>query len=484
MKWLPIARLKVGALALVWLAAGLPAEAANPPVRPNILFILMDDMGWTDAAVLGSDFHETPSIDRLRHEGMLFTDAYANAPNCSPSRASLMTGLYPPRHGILTVGSSERGPAEKRRLVPTPNLDVLAPRFVTVAEVLRAGGYATFIGGKWNLGDGDAAPEAQGFDVNVGGNASGKTDSYFAPWGNPQLKPAPPGTHLCDYVTDRAIEFIRERRPRPFFAYVAYYDVHTPLEAKPELVAKYRAKLNRLAAEGRSPQHNVPVYAAMVENADMNIGRLLAALNELGVADDTLVVLFSDNGGYGEATSMRPLRGSKGMLYEGGIRVPLIVRWPGRVAPRSTSSEPVIGSDFSPTFLAASGVPRPAGVAIDGADLTPLLAGKILPTPRPTLFWHCPVYLESRPQKTSDDSHDGFWRNAPSGAVRAGDWKLIEYFEDDSCELFNLREDIGEQKNLASAQPEKVRALRTMLEAWRTETGASVPKERNPAFRP
>ena len=451
--------------------------------RPNILFILMDDMGWTDAGVLGSDLYETVNIDRLRRESMMFTDAYANAPNCSPSRACLMTGLYPPRHGIYTVGDSERGKSEQRRLIPTPNAHSLAPAFVTMAESLRQAGYKTFLGGKWNLGSGETGPEAQGFDVNIGGNDSGKPDTYFAPWRNPQLGAAPAGTHLCDYVTDRAIDFLGERRSGPFFAYVSYYDVHTPLEAKPELVKKYQEKFMAKTAQGIRLEHSDPVYAAMIENADANIGRLLQALDRFGLAEDTLVVFFSDNGGYGEVTSMRPLRGSKGMLYEGGIREPLFFRWPRKIAPDSLCTTPVLGIDFFPTFLDLAGVQAPARPTLDGVSLLPLLTGKPDAWRREAIFWHCPVYLESRPQRLGDDSHDGIWRCAPSSAIRVGDWKLIEYFEDGSLELFNLREDIGERKNLTKVNPEKTAEMHARLNAWRLSTGAAIPRMVNPDYK-
>jgi arylsulfatase A-like enzyme len=475
--WLGVCAVAIGAV-------GASATSLSRP--PNLVLILMDDMGWTDAAVLGSDFYETPSIDRLRREGMLFTDAYANAPNCSPSRASLMTGLYPPRHGILTVGSSERGTATQRKLIPVPNEDVLAPRFVTIAEILRDAGYRTFIGGKWNLGDGAAGPEQQGFELNVGGTAAGKPDTYFAPWKNPKVGPARAGTHLGDYITDRAIEFIRAERSRAFFAYIAYYDVHTPFEAKPELIQKYRGKLARLQGAGLKIQHDDAVYAAMIETADAHVGRVVGTLNELGIEEETLVVLFSDNGGYGDATHMRPLRGSKGMLYEGGIRGPLIVRWPGRIAANATSRKPVMGADFFPTFRALSQASSNLDIPLDGIDLSPVFFSQPDETSllERALFWHCPVYLENRPQKTPDDSHDGIWRNAPSGAVRSGDWKLIEYFEDDSVELFDLRQDIGERNNLVTSRPDKVAELRALLSEWRTKTGAAMPSAPNPLYRP
>jgi len=461
--------------------AGDPSPTGWEGTRPNILFILMDDMGWTDAGVLGSDFYETPRIDRLRHESMASTDAYANAPNCSPSRACLMTGLYSPRHGIYTVGSSERGRPEQRKLIPIANAPALTPAFETMAEALRRGGYQTFLGGKWNLGEGATGPEAQGFDMNVGGNDSGKPSSYFAPWHDEQLGDAPPGTHLCDYITSKVIDFMVEPRTAPFFAYISYYDVHLPREAKAELIAKYEAKLAANAAVGRPTEHGDPVYAAMLENADTNVGRLMAALDRAGFGEETLVVFFSDNGGYGEVTSMRPLRGSKGMLYEGGIRVPLFIRWPGKIAADTSCAIPVIGTDFLPTFLALSGAS--SSRTLDGISLLPLLAGRSADWKREAIFWHSPVYLESRPQRQGDDSRDGVWRGTPASAVRVGDWKLIEYYEAGGLELFNLRDDIGERRNLAEMNRGKAAELRARLAAWRNSTGAPIPTEINPLYR-
>ncbi|HEY0864432.1 MAG TPA: sulfatase [Lacunisphaera sp.] len=465
----------------------LPGADTVAPVRPNILFVLMDDMGWADGGVFGSDFYETPNIDRLAGRGMRFTDAYSCGSNCTPTRASLMTGLYTPQHGIYTVPAVEqRGEAAPGKLVSIPSREELPASFRTIAEALRAGGYATFHGGKWNLGQGPTGPEAQGFDLNVGGGTDGAPPggSYFGPWKMTGLEKAPAGVHLGDYVTDRAIEFLRQPHPAPFFAYVPYYDVHTPLQAKPEVLRKYEAKLARNAAAGKTTVHNRAVYAAMMETADTNLGRLLAALEESGQAANTLVIFTSDNGGFGGATSQRPLRGAKGMFYEGGIRVPLIVAWPGRVAPGSVSKVPVISVDFYPTLLEVAGLPADPNPDLAGVSLRSLFEGRTAALPRDALYWHFPTYL-SRVQKGFEgDVRIAGWRATPLGIIRAGDWKLIEYFEDHSVELFNLAEDIGERHDLSAAQPAKVRELQARLAQWRAAVGAPVPTQPNPAYIP
>lgn len=466
-------------LPLLLLLAGVAVGAA-PASPPNILFILVDDLGWTDVAA-GSDFYETPHLDRFMREGLRFTQAYANGPNCAPTRASLMSGLYTPRHGIYTVRSTARGDASEHRLATPENRTELAGNFRTLAESLRAGGYATFHGGKWHLGEGELGPLARGFDVNVGGYTAGAPPgaTYFAPWPAPGVEHAPAGAHLGDYVTERAIEFIEQRRSKPFFAYVSFYDVHTPLQAKPELIRKYEEKLAREKAAGRNPTHNRAVYAAMIETLDTNVGRLLQTLKDTNQVENTLVIFTSDNGGFGGATSMRPLRGAKGMLYEGGIRVPLGMVWPGRIVPGSVCEVPVITLDFYPTLLELAGLPIDPALGLDGVSLRPLLAGGAS-LERDALYWHFPAYLEGVPKNFADDAPKPGWRATPCSVIRQGDWKLIEYFEDGSVELFNLADDIGERRNLAAAQPEKARALRAQLARWRAETNAPIPAPKLP----
>lgn len=449
-------------------AQGSGPAAGGPP--PNIVFFLIDDLGWRDVGFMGSTYYETPAIDRLAREGTVFTSAYANAPNCAPTRASLMTGQYTPRHGIYTVGEPDRGEARDRKLIPIPNRETLPLSALTLAEALRPAGYVMASMGKWHLGDPPThGPEEQGFDLNVGGFHAGAPRSYFSPYRNPQLPDGPAGEHLTGRLTDEALEFIDANRTRPFFLYLPYYAVHTPIQGKPELVEKYRRK------EPSGGQDD-PTYAAMIESVDNGIGRILARLEALGLERNTIVVFTSDNGGHGAITSNTPLRGSKGMLYEGGIRVPLAVRWPGVVPAARSTDVPVITSDFFPTLLEAAGVARPAGHPLDGESLVPVLRGADR-LERDAIYWHFPAYLQTY------RGLPGPWRTTPAGAIRSGDWKLIEYFEDGRVELYDLRNDLGETRNLAGQMPDRASALRQRLVEWRRAVGAPVPDQPNPEYR-
>jgi len=459
------------------LGAGLTAAAAPRTLRadtaaearPNILFLFVDDLGWRDVGFMGSKYYETPNVDRLAGGGMVFTRAYANAPNCAPTRACLMSGQYTPRHGIYTVGSSERGSSRFRKLIPVKNTTTLSPKVVTLGEALHSAGYATASMGKWHLGgDEQTKPTGQGFDVNVGGNHAGHPRSYFSPYRNKDLPDGPKGEHLTDRLGAEACKFIEAHKDGPFFLYLPFYAVHTPIQAKKDLLAKYKAK----PPDGG---HKNPAYAAMIETADRAVGRILDKLDELKIADRSVVVFFSDNGGYGGVTSMAPLRGSKGMLYEGGIREPMIVRWPGKVKAGSRCDTPVIGIDFYPTFLEITGAPRPADQVLDGESLVGLMtAGR--PLKREAIFWHFPCYLQAY--------GPGTWRTTPAGAVQKGDYKLIEFFEDGRLELYNLVKDIGEKNNLAAKMPEKARELHELLKGWRRKVKAPVPTQPNPDYNP
>ena len=455
--------------ALAALTAIGPAMGDDAGGRPNVVLFVIDDLGWRDLACMGSDFHETPRIDALASAGMTFTDAYANAPNCAPSRACLISGLYGPRHGVYTVGTSERGRARLRRLVPSPNTTELAARFVTIAEALEPAGYATAIMGKWHLGP---DPTRQGFDVNVGGSRAGSPPGgYFAPYKNPAMEDGPDGEYLTDRLAEEAVRFINDREGEPFFLYLPHYAVHTPLQAPEEVAASYREK-------PPGALHDHPTYAAMIDRMDAAVGRVLDALDRRGLSGRTAVIFTSDNGGYAPATSMEPLRGSKGMLYEGGVRVPLIVRWPGVVEPGSTSEEPVIGLDLFPTILEIAGVPTPDGAEPDGRSLVPLLNRDADSLDREALYWHFPAYLQG------NRDADGPWRTTPAGAIRMGDWKLLEFFEDGRIELYNLADDLGESDDLASERTEIAEDLHRRLRTWRASTGAPVPAEPNPEFDP
>ncbi len=442
------------------------------PRQPNFVFLMIDDLGWKDVGFMGSRYYETPNIDKLASQGMYFTNAYANAPNCAPSRACLLAGQYAPRHGVFTVGTPERGDTRLRKLIPTPNERTLDPEIVTIAEALKPAGYMSASIGKWHLGnDPKLGPAGQGFDVNIAGDHHGHPPAgYFSPYELPNVENAPEGEYLTDRLTREALTFIEESNDRPFFLYLPYYAVHMPIQAPEPLIEKYSQK------EGAGG-HNNPGYAAMIERVDTNIGKVLEKLDELDLAENTVVIFFSDNGGHGNVTTMTPLRGSKGQIYEGGIRVPLAMRWPGVVPSNSTCDVPVIGIDFYPTLLEMAGIEPPPGQIPDGQSLLPLLreTGNL---DRETLYWHFPAYLEPY------NNEQWPWRITPCSAIRKGDWKLIEFFEYEELELYNLREDIGEQQNLSEQNSEKVQELVQELRNWRQELQAPVPNRLNPGYDP
>jgi arylsulfatase A-like enzyme len=460
--------------------------AAETAVRPpNVVLIMMDDQGARDAGYAGSRYYETPRMDRLAGEGMRFSQAYSCGPNCAPTRASLMSGQYGPRTGVYTVDRSDRGPMAQARLVPVENRTVLDTAVVTWPEQLRQAGYATCLVGKWHLGGSPATlPTGQGFDLNVGGGEAGSTRSYFSPYGNPALSDGPVGEYLTDRLAEEAVRFLRSHADRPFCLYFSQFAVHTPIQPKKELIARFATK----ATDGE--QRN-PRYAALLYSADQAVGRILDELDALHLSDRTVVMMTSDNGGVQGLTGQAPLRGYKGMLYEGGIRVPLVVRWPGHVKPGSTCDEPVATVDVYPTVLALTGAPAPASV-LDGADLSPLLQGAAK-LPREALFWHFPCYLDRignddpHPQearKSADEPEDrggDAFRTRPCGAIRQGPMKLIEFFEDGRLELYDLAKDPGETRNLAKDMPEAAASLLARLRAWRDRIGAPMPKPRKPA---
>jgi arylsulfatase A-like enzyme len=461
---------------VVFLTGLLACSSATPnPPQPNILFIYIDDLGWRDLGVMGSTYYETPHVDGLASEGMVFTNAYACAPNCAPSRACLLTGMYAPRHGIYTVGSAERGQAVRRKLIPVENQTTLDLEFRTLAEALGDAGYRTGFVGKWHLGGAGHLPGDQGFDWSIAGDDAGTPASYFYPYRNqrraiPGLDEGVEGEYLTDRLTSEAIGFLRQSRDEPFFLLLSHYSVHTPLRAKPDLIDRYQEKPG-------SGGHDHPTYAAMVQSVDESVGRLLETLDSLGLAENTAVIFHSDNGGFGPATSMAPLRGSKGMLYEGGIRVPLIVRWPGHVEGGAVSEIPVIGSDIFPTTLEMAGRTPREGQVLDGASLVPLLEGRGEPDPR-ALYWHFPAYLEA------DASVEGPWRTTPVSAVRLGRYKLLNFFEDGRRELYDLLSDPSESVDLSSELISKTSELGELLERWWSETEAFIPSELNPLFVP
>jgi arylsulfatase A len=430
----------------------------------NIVLFLIDDLGWRDLSCQGSKYYQTPNIDRLAAEGARFTDAYAACAVCSPTRAAILTGKYPARL-LLTdwLPSGRWNP--KAKLREGRMIRSLPPEELTLAEVLRATGYRTASIGKWHLGSEPfSMPEHHGFDLNIAGNAHGAPGSYFFPYQGDWLIPGTgqrakwnvlpdgkPGEYLSDRLTDEAVKFIRENRERPFFLSFPHYGVHTPLQGKSEVVAKY-ARVPEGERQGK------PEYAAMVESVDESVGRVMATLKELKLEENTVVIFTSDNGGFYNATSNAPLRANKGAYYEGGIRVPLIIKWPGVGRPGGVVREPVISTDLYPTCLAAAGAPQRPNQHLDGVNLQPLMASEGSIAKR-SLYWHYPHY-------------NGHPSSVPSSVVRNGKWKLIETFDPEGIELFDLAADLSETKNLATAQPEKVKELRKELEAWRVAVGA------------
>lgn len=458
------------------------AAAATPP---NVVFFLVDDLGQRDLGCYGSTFYETPNLDQLAREGARFTDAYAACPVCSPTRASIMTGQWPQRTGVTDyIGAAAPEKWDRNtRLLPAPYADRLALDSPTLAKAMKAAGYATFFAGKWHLGPEGYWPENQGFDHNLGGVDRGGPygrGKYFVPYDNPRLPDGPEGEHLPDRLATETCRFIEANKDGRFFAYFSFYSVHTPLQSRPDLQKKYEEKRQRLglepawAKEGprevRLVQEHA-VYAGMVEAMDLAVGQVLAKLDELGLRENTLVIFTSDNGGLstseGSPTSNLPLRGGKGWMYEGGIREPLLIRWPAVVKPGRVIGTPVSSPDFFPTLLeAAETAPQP-GQKLDGLSLLPVLKGGDLP--ERALFWHYPHY--------------GNQGGAPAAALRRGDWKLIEWQEGPRVELFNLAQDLSEKNDLAATEPGRTAQMLAELRAFQQDVTARLPTP-NPKFNP
>lgn len=450
----------------------LPALGAFAASPPNILFIYLDDYGWRDAGFMGSDFYETPHLDQLAAEGMVFTNAYSASANCAPARASLLSGQVTPRHEVYNVGTAPRGDDAHRRLEHIPGVSDLDPAITTWAQLAQRAGYTTAIMGKWHLSD---DPLPYGFDLNIAGSHSGSPPrGYYPPHPNvPGLEGAAEDEYLTDRLTHEALEFIEQNQAHPWLLYLSHFAVHTPLDAKRELLAKWEAK-------NPGELHHHAKMGTMIEAVDTGVGKLLALLDDLNLTDQTVVVLHSDNGGYGPATDMYPLYGYKGTYYEGGIRVPLVVTWPGVVAPGSRTDTPAIGLDLYPTFAEIMKVDVPADQPLDGISLMPILRGESAADDR-ALYWHFPAYLQSYRQ-TVAEQRDPLFRSRPVSVIREGDWKLHHYYEDNAYELYHLGEDIGETHNLASLKPEITARLAAKLTAWLEETGAAIPRAPNPAF--
>ena len=442
--------------------------------RPNIVFILADDLGYTDLGCTGSGYYETPNIDRLAADGVLFKQGYTCGPNCQPTRAALLSGQYGPRTGVYTVGSIDRFDWQSRPLKPVDNVTSLPLDKVTLADALRAAGYATGMFGKWHLvNDPEHHPSKRGFDEPI--SSAGRHFNFATDPDTAHDKDA----YLADFLTDRAVDFIARHKDRPFFLYLPHFAVHTPLEAKEDLIAHFRDK-------PASGGHNNPVYAAMTASLDQSVGRVLKSLDEHGLAENTLVIFSSDNGGVGgyqregiqanENTDNAPLRGGKGMLYEGGVHVPYIFRWKGKIPAGATCRVPINSVDLYPTLLEVTGAEKPAGHTLDGHSYAAYLtASDAAAADREPIYWHFPGYL---------GAGNNTWRTTPAGAVRSGDWKLIEFFEDGRVELFNMADDPGERHDRAGDMPDRARQLRDQLALWRKSVKAPMPKQNDDRLAP
>ena len=449
---------------------------------PNILFILADDLGWRDLSVQGSRFYESPHIDRIAREGMRFQQGYATCQVCSPSRASIMTGKYPARLAITDWIGAAEGFQWKRntRLLPAHYNHSLPKEEFTLAEAFKEAGYRTFFAGKWHLGGEGSFPEDHGFDINIGGHHRGSPPGgFFSPYDNPKMASGPKGEYLPLRLGEETAAFIEAHQKEPFLAYLSFYMVHAPLQTTEALWRKYQQKAqkatsptHRFKVDRTSPVRQVqdnPLYGGMVEAMDQAVGKVLETLDRLGLSDKTIVVFTSDNGGVsagdGKATSNLPLRGGKGRQWEGGIREPFFIKWPGVVPPGSQSDEPAVGTDFYPTLLEMAGLPARPGQHVDGVSLVPVLRGEDLPDRN--LYWHYPHY--------------GNQGGEPSSIIRQGEWKLIYYHEDGRCELYHLETDPAEMNNVSDQNPQLKEALFADLMQWLQQTKARMPFP-NPAF--
>lgn len=485
MRLMYLSRLSIWGLALVVVSFGvlLADGKVAAAERPNVVFILADDLGWRDLSGEGSEFYESPHIDSIAESGMRFTAGYAACQVCSPSRASIMTGKVPPRHGITDwigarTGTQWRAHGRHNRLLPPEYEWNLRHSEVTLAEAFRQAGYRTFFAGKWHLGDVGSHPEDHGFEFNQGGwRVGGPAGGYFSPYKNPKLKDGPPGESLPLRLGRETARFIEQHKDEPFLAYLSFYSVHGPIQTTQPLWAKYREKAvraglpdKRFKFDRTMPVRQVqdcPIYAGMIEAMDDAVGIVLETLKRHGLEENTIVCFTSDNGGVSsgdaKSTSNLPLRGGKGRQWEGGIREPYYINVPGITRPGSTCDVPVSGIDFYPTLLELAGIPIPPEQQVDGMSLVPLLKGQRAPAiEQRDLFWHYPHY--------------GNQGGEPSSIIRRSPWKLIHYWEDGRDELYHLEKDPGEQHNVLDDHPDIASSLRRRLDAWLKETGARIPQ--------
>lgn len=468
-------------LILVCLIFVFITESFAQDTKPNIVFFLIDDLGYSDVGAYGSEYYETPNIDRLAVEGIKFTNAYSSSMICSPTRAAILTGKNPARLHIthaIPIQGYER--LENTQMLGADYVKNLPLEEITIAEALKEAGYKTAAIGKWHVSWEEwGFSENQGFDINIGGGWMGNPGDYFCPYyGKWRMTEEHPyrewnvvegckeGEYLTDRLTDETITFIEENREGPFFAYLQHYAVHTPLQAKDNLIQKYESK-----PADSIKGHTNPVYAAMIESVDESVGRILNKLHDLGISENTIVIFASDHGGHGRITSNWPYRGNKGNFYEGGIRVPLIIKWPDHIKSGVADDTPVISTDYYPTILGLTDLPKKPEQHVDGIDFSPmLLDGKDIKRTEP-LYWHYPNYAANHPDRAT-----------PQSVIRDGEWKMIEYLEDGAVELYNLKDDMKEEHNLAEQFQGKVQQLKNKLEKWRKEANVQMPTP-NPNYK-
>ena len=443
--------------------------------NPNIVLFFVDDLGWTDLSFMGSKYYETPHIDNLSKSGMTFYNGYASAANCTPSRATMFTGKYSTSHGIYTVADnqdlvgSERGNDKTRKLIPIKNKRNLDLEYVLIPEMLKDKGYLNAHFGKWHLGNEGFYPEDQGFDFNFGGNQTGgPKGGYFSPYKNPNISDGPKGEYLTDRIGNEVVNFIDTNQNQTFFAYVPFYSVHTPIQSKKDLQKKYSLK-------DQNENHNRADYAGMIQSVDENIGKIINKIEDLGLSENTLFIFTSDNGGIRSISKQSPLRAGKGSYYEGGIKVPLIFSWRGKIKEASKSYERVSNIDFFPTIKKIVGY-KNNDLKLDGVDLSPLFEGRNLK--KRALFYHFPIYLQAY-NVQEDNGTDPLFRTRPGSVIIKDKWKLHHYFEDDKKELYDIENDISESYDLSKVNIQKTEELFNSLNSWRELNNAPIPFEKN-----
>jgi len=467
-------------------ASGSKLRAAKD--KPNIIVILVDDLGWQDVGYMGAKFFETPNIDQLAADGIKFMQAYASGPNCAPTRACLMTGLYTPRHKIYTPGGRAKGkPEYMRLLVPaTQRKDKVLEKkarkqfevtndlnsdFICIPEVLKQSGYTSARLGKWHLG-----LDTQGFDISSGDGIGGPTVKSYG------------DIDVAENLTNRSLQFIEDNKDKPFFLYLCHWDVHTPYKARSSVVEKYQTKLDAMCAteqrelEQRIPacvNAHIPTYAAMIEAVDTSVKRVVAKVADLGLERNTIIIFTSDNGGFQGVSQLAPLRGTKGSLFEGGVRVPACARWTGQIKPGSISETPISSVDFLPTLASLGNAPLPTTQPVDGTDISPIFFGDKIKDR--SLFWHYPLYLKGIGLEFNlPDGKTDSWRGFPSTSLVRGKYKMIQFLEDKSFALYDLSKDPGEQNNIIESMPELALRLKKEIRDWQKSVNAPIPTTPNP----